>query len=94
MNILEEIKNDKLIQKYLCKQTWISGSSTEVAPITIWKNKNNSIREIILQIDTDKNVFNRLIERYKSKYSDIDYIYFDKTDNSCPSQLVFKMTRD
>lgn len=90
MNILEEIKNDKLIQKYLCKYIWTSGSSTKVAPITIWKDKNNSIREIILQIDTDKNVFNKLIGRYKNKYSDIYYIYFDKTDGSCPSQLVFK----
>lgn len=82
----EEIYNDELIRKYMCKYVWLSGSSTKVFPIQIWGER----REVELQIDTKKNVFNKLIERYKEKYNEIEYAYFDKTDDSCPSRLVFK----
>lgn len=89
--IIEELQSDKLIQKYLYKYTWLSGSNTNVSPITIWRNKDESIREIVIQLDNDKNVYNKLIERYKAKYKCIDYAYFDRSDGSCPSSLVFKM---
>lgn len=82
----DEIYNDKLIQKYIHKGTWLSGSSTNVYPITIWERS----RKVEIQIDTKRNVFKKLIERYKEKYSEIEYGYFWETDDSCPSQLTFK----
>lgn len=87
--ILEEIQKDKLINKYLYQYTWLSGSSTKVYPISARYEKNN-IKEITIQINTEKNLFNKLIERYKNNYKNIDYGYFWKSDGSCPSQLVFK----
>jgi len=87
--ILEEIQKDKLINKYLYQYTWLSGSGTKVYPICA-KYKNNKINEIIIQINTKRNYFEKLIERYKGKYNKIEYGYFSKTDDSCPSQLVFK----
>lgn len=89
-NILNEIKQDKLINKYLYQHTWLSGSSTYVYPIEIWKNKDDSIREIRIQINAKRNCFRKLIERYQNKYQDIKYAYFTKNDDSCPSELVFK----
>lgn len=87
--ILQEIQNDALINKYLYKYTWISGSSTKVYPISA-KYEHNQIKEIIIQIDTKKNVFNKLIQRYQNKYKKINYGYFTKNDDTCPSELVFK----
>lgn len=89
MDIITELKQDKLIQKYLYEYTWLSGSSTYVYPIMVYRTKDDRIKEITLQIKTDKNVFKKLIERYKSKYNDILYGYFSKSDGSCPSSLVF-----
>lgn len=89
--MLEELKKDKLINKYLCRYTFLSGSSTIVYPFIIWKNKNNNITEIIIQLNTTKNVFNKLIKRYKNKYNDIKDMYFTKNDGSCPSTLNIKM---
>ena len=85
-DFVDELQNDKLIKKYLEVGTWLSGSSTIVCPITIWERS----REVVLQLTTDRNVFNKLIERYKNKYNNIEYGYFDKRDGSCPSILVFK----
>ena len=85
-NFADEIYNDKLVKKYIRMGTWLSGSSTNVYPITIWEKS----REVVVQIKTKRNVFNKLLERYKNKYENIEYCYFDKTDDSCPSRLVFK----
>lgn len=90
-NIIEEIKNDKLIRKYMYKYIWVSGSSTKVFPIMIYKGNDDTIKEITIQINTKRNYFKKLLERYKSKYKEIDYAYFGKNDDSCPSVLVFKM---
>lgn len=89
-DLVDELKEDKLIKKYLYKYTWLSGSSTTVYPIMCWE-QDGFIKEITIQLDADKNVFNKLIERYKNKYNNIDYAYFDKSDGSCPSKLVFKI---
>lgn len=87
--LLQEIKQDKLLQKYLYKYTWLSGSSTIVYPIMLYDNKIWS--EITLQLDTDKNVFNKLIERYINNFNFIEKIIFCKSDGSCPSRLIFKI---
>ena len=88
--ILKEIQNDKLINKYLYKYTWLSGSSTTVYPITVWEKD----KTIVIQINTDKNFFKKLIERYKNKYKNIENADFFKSDGSCPSRLIFKIKED
>lgn len=93
MNILEDIKKDKLIQKYMYKYTWISGESTTVYPIMVYRCKSYII-DITIQIDTKRNYFKKLIERYMNKYKNIEYAYFSKTDNSCPSYLYFKLKEE
>ena len=85
--IASEIENDKLIKKYMYKYTWLSGSNTNVYPLTIWIES----KQLIIQLNTNKNLFNKLIERYKNKYKNIDYGYFWKSDGSCPSTLTFKL---
>ena len=82
--IVEDIKNDKMMQKYLLKYAWVSGSSTIVYPIMIWKH------DITLQVITDRNVFKSFIERIVDKYSDVIWCgSFWKSDGSCPSTITF-----
>lgn len=78
-NLLEE---EKLIKKYLRKYTWLSGSSTIVSPITIYRD------EIVFQLDNNRNVFNKLIDRVLKKYDFIKYMSYWKSDGSCPNTLT------
>lgn len=85
--ILEDIKNDSLIKKYMLDHTWTSGSSTTVYPITV------SIpgKDISVQLNTDKNVFNKLLKKYEEKYPELAYATFWKSDGSCPCTLNFQL---
>lgn len=87
--ILIDLQKDKLINKYLYQYKRLSGNNTTVYPISA-KYKNNKINEIIIQINTQRNYFKKLIERYQNNYKNINYIYFTKNDGTCPSELVFK----
>lgn len=82
--IIEIIESDKLIQKYMYKYIWISGSSTQVAPITVWSDG------IYIQIHTRKNVFAKCIGRIvKASDGLLSKGSFVKRDGSCPDILVF-----
>ena len=81
---IEEFCAEELAKKYLYDYTWLSGSSTIVYPITIWKN------EIEIQWKSDKKIFDKFINRIVGKYNDLFKTgYFRKTDCSCPSVIVF-----
>lgn len=86
---IEEIKKEKLVQKYLCKHIWTSGSSTEVYPIIIWQN------EIELQWNSDKSIFDKFINKMVEKHKDIiEYGMFWKSDGSCPSRIIFGLKKE
>lgn len=78
-NLLEE---EKLIEKYLLKYAWISGSSTTVYPIMVYRD------EIVFQLDNTRNVFDKLIDRVLKKYDFIKYMSYWKSDGSCPNTLT------
>lgn len=83
--VVEEIKNEPLMKKYLYNHTWVSGSSTTVYPVMIWNN------DVDFQLSTHNNYFKKFIERICNKYSDvISKGYFNKLDGSCPSVLCFR----
>ena len=74
------------MQKNLYQSNWLSGSSTDVTPIII------SCDEICLQWKSNRNCYEKFINRYAYKYSDIvKYGYFRKSDGSCLSAIVFKL---
>ena len=81
---IEDLKKEKLVQKYLYEYTRLSGSSTNVYPITIWKES------IVLQWKSDKSIFDKFIQRVVDKNSDIfsDGLFW-KSDGSCPSTITF-----
>lgn len=84
--ITNDIIQDKLIQKYLCRYGWISGSSTMVYPIMVWKH------DIVLQVTTDRNVFKGFIDRIMKKYNNVlEWGCFWKSDGSCPSTITFQL---
>ena len=84
---IEEFKTEEIVKKNLYDYTWLSGSSTTVYPITIWKN------EIEIQWKSDKKIFDKFINRIVEKYNDLFKSgYFWKTDGSCPSHIVFTFT--
>lgn len=84
-NFVRQIAKDKMFSKYIYNHTWLSGSNTTVYPITIFE----ASKEIIFQLNTDKNVFKKFIERTCAKYDMLTYGYFSKSDGSCPSEIVF-----
>lgn len=76
-NVCDFIKNDKVIAKYIYKGTWLSGSSTIVYPITVWKNDIH----IQLEHNARSNYFKGFIKRIKKTFG-LTAI-FVKSDGSC-----------
>ena len=80
--ILAAIKSEKVIAKHICKHSWTSGSSTEVAPIVFWSY------EVSIQMDTHRNIFEKAIERILAAYPNLfKYGYFCINDGSCPAEV-------
>ena len=82
--MVEEIKSDKLIQKYIYKYTWVSGENTQVFPITIYMGKKDdydTIKEITIQIETKRNYFKKLIERYQQINKSVDSLLLALNDD-------------
>lgn len=84
-NIVQQVAKDKMFAKYIQSNTWLSGSSTTVYPIVI----SEVSKQIIFQLNTNKNVFKKFIERTCVKHDMLTYGYFSKSDGSCPSEIVF-----
>ncbi len=79
-----DLQKDTFLKQYLYPYVWLSGSSTNVYPIEEHK------RDITIQLNTDKNIFDDFINEITTKYSDlIDRGTFIKSDGSCPSTIVF-----
>lgn len=85
--VLAIIKKENTIWKHVYKDTWTSGSVTEVRPITLWNDY------VSIQIDTKRSVFNKAIKRVVDEYP---YIFangmFCKNDGSCPAEIRFYYT--
>lgn len=87
--ILKIIESDNLIKKYLYKDHWMSGSSTVVYPITVYR------ATIEIQLLTYKNVFNKCIDRIvKASEGLLSDGLFSKGDGSCPPKLIFYFTNE
>lgn len=85
---IDKLKAEPLVSKYLCKRSWVSGSTTTVYPIMMWKNK------IVLQWDSDKRIFGKFIQRIVNANSDIiSSGTFWKSDGSCPSTISFYLKK-
>lgn len=82
--VISEIKQK--YGKYIYKYTWLSGSSTDVYPITVWRDN------ISVQLDTDdkrhfqQKSLNDIVEKHKGLLTRAE---FEKSDGSCPSELNF-----
>lgn len=82
--LLAALKAEQIINKYMYKNTWLSGSSTTVYPITFWKN------EVEIQLNTKKNLFEKFIDRFVEQHGDLVISgSFCKMDDSCPATLTF-----
>ena len=81
-----DFQNNRLVKKYLCTNTWLSGSSTIVYPIMVRKD------EITFQWNSDKRIFDKFISRTVEKYNNLFKSgCFWKSDGSCPSTITFKL---
>ena len=80
--IVEEVEKSDFFLKFGSTDTWVSGSSTIVYPIMVWKN------EIEIQLKSLKSykgraaTFRRLIKRLQKSYPTITGT-FVKYDGSC-----------
>ena len=86
--IYETIRNSRFFKDCAYKHTWISGSSTPVHPLTIFRE--DGIREINIEIQCDSmkgkgryGKFRRLMAELKSRYPRMKG-RFVKMDDSCP----------
>jgi len=87
--IVETIRNSDFYKVHAYKDIWISGSSTEVRPITIYGESPVS-REIDILIQMDRRAtknrygrFRRLMSALRARYPKMDG-WFVKLDGSCP----------
>ena len=84
---IDEFQKEAIVKKNIYEHTWLSGSCTEVRPITIWAN------EIEIQWKSNRRIFDKFIKRIVEKYSDLfEWGSFWKSDGSCPSHITFKFT--
>lgn len=84
--IVNYLKNQKIIKNNIYNHTWLSGCSTEIYPITVWKD------EIVIQLKGHKNYFKKFLVTVQEKFkNEIKYCCFVKNDGSCPSTLNFKL---
>lgn len=84
-----DLKKEPLVKKYLEKHSWLSGSSTEVHPVTIWEDT------IVLQWTCRGAYFGKFIQRIIRKNPDILVVgWFVKHDGSCPAEIIFKRKKD
>jgi hypothetical protein len=83
--LIAEIKSK--IGRHIYTSTWLSGSSTEVYPISIYHNNHTNTYDIEIQLKANRNYFNRTIEYFKKKYADITDMRYCKYDGSCPNTI-------
>lgn len=85
--IVAAMQGDEMLAKHTLLQTWLSGSSTEVFPITLWA------REVEVQLNSANRIYDKCIQRILAKYKHLFKDgYFCKHDGSCPATLVFCYT--
>lgn len=96
--LLDDIMQDPTIEKYRCKYTWISGSSTEVYPITVWAS------DITVQLDSKvkkaggksfnkryEKILERAMTAIADRHQDVLFCsYLSAHDDSCPATMTFK----
>lgn len=81
---IEKLKQEPLVKQYLEKHSWLSGSSTEVHPITVWQDT------IVLQWTCPKAYFGKFIQRIVRENPDVlTDGWFAKHDGSCPAEIIF-----
>ena len=85
---VEEIRKMPNVKKHLGER-YISGSSTEVSPITLWQ------QNIEIQWSTDSEPTKTIeeIEELGKKLGLVEYVSFWKSDGSCPSHIYIRLSQ-
>ena len=85
--IIESVKKSA-IAKYIKTDYWVSGSVTDVPPITVWITDSNPHIEIQLVSKAKEHYFRKAIEKIKTEHSNlIREMFFCKNDGSCPDTI-------
>ena len=85
----ETIRTSSFFERYAKKEPWMSGSSTMVKPIQVWKHSVN------IQLDARKcdkgrsDSFRSLFRRLKKMFPKITAGFW-KSDGSCPSEYIIR----
>lgn len=84
--LIDAIKSNKRIDARIYKDSWVSGSSTIVTPITIW---GMPVREVRVQLKDAKHFPLKTAKKIADEFSGIvSRISLVKNDGSCPAELV------
>ena len=79
------LQKEPIVKRNLLDHTWISGSQTEVHPITLMQY------EIELQWKSNREPKQWIDTMVKKSNGIIQYGYFSRSDGSCPSRIVFRL---
>ena len=85
---LDYIANNTFVRKHYFPCTWISGEDTTVYPIEEWRDS------LDIQWKNNKPCDKWIDSVVKSNSDLIERGYFDKTDSSCPSCVIFKYKKE
>ena len=84
--LIDAIKSNKRIDARIYKDSWVSGSSTIVTPITIC---GMPVREVRVQLRDAKRFPLKTAQKIADEFSGIvSRIALVKNDGSCPAELV------
>ena len=92
--LIDAIKSNKRIDARIYKDSWVSGSSTIVTPITIWGMPVREIR-VQLKVNGAKHFPLKTAQKIADEFSGIvSRISLVKNDGSCPAELVIYTTQE
>ena len=72
---------------------YISGSSTYVAPLTVWKESGEFVILIKTYPRCSRRHFNAFIKEQLQKYPELEHGHFERNDLSCPDKLLFRIKK-
>lgn len=92
--LLDAVKSSKRIGARIRTDSWVSGSSTIVTPITIWGMPVHEIK-VQLKVNGAKHFPLKSAQKIADEFSGlVSRISLNKNDGSCPAELIIYINQE
>ncbi len=88
LDMCEEIRTSDFFKRFALEDSWLSGSSTWIHPIQIWRHTVN-IQLATLLANGRSASFRKLFRRLKRKYPTLMACFF-RNDGSFPAEYIIR----